>query len=92
MDIKEFFDLPNDQKELLVSMYQKQRMIRNTRIAIEAELKRLETRRINNQMECDHPFATKKYQAHENEFGNLTGGGYYRYHCEDCDARWQEDK
>ena len=92
MDIKEFFDLPHDQRELLVDLHRKQKLIRMTRGQIEDARRRCDTQEFNNQQECQHPFAEKKYQAHENEFGNLTGGGYYRYHCEDCGARWQEDK
>jgi hypothetical protein len=43
-------------------------------------------------MSCEHPFATKEYRAFENEFGNFTGGGEYRHHCDDCGFRWSEEK
>ena len=33
-----------------------------------------------------------KNKAFENEFGNLTGGGEYRCHCEDCGFRWSDQK
>lgn len=92
MDIKDFFDLPHEQRELLVEMHRKQKRIRNDRDVINAEIQRLETRRFNMQQDCDHPFADKKYKAHENEFGNLTGGGTYYHHCDDCGLRWTTNK
>lgn len=92
MNVKDFFDLPEDQRELLVSMHRKQKHVRSQREHIDIERRKLATMEFNNQTECQHPFASKKYRANENEFGNLTGGGVYSYYCEDCGFRWQEDK
>jgi hypothetical protein len=92
MDIKDFFDLPEAQRDLLVELHRTQKMVRHTKEGIFEERRRLETRELNNQNECQHPFADSKYTAHENEFGNLTGGGTYYYHCEDCGKRWTTDK
>jgi hypothetical protein len=90
MNIKEFFDLPEDQRELLTQLHNKQKKIRADREFIDNERRKLATRELNLQMECEHPFATKVYKAYENEFGNLEGGGEYRYHCEDCGQRWSD--
>lgn len=92
MNIKDFFDLPEDQRELLVEMHRQQKLIRKTRELIDVERRKLSTRELNNQMECKHPFVDKKYRAFENEFGNLTGGGRYHCHCDDCGAMWDELK
>lgn len=92
MNIQEFFDMPEDQRQFVIDLHNKQKSIRMTRELIMNERAKLSTREFNNQQTCEHPFATKNYQAIENEFGNLTGGGYYRFHCEDCGFRWQEDK
>lgn len=92
MNVKDFFDLPEDQREMLIEIHRKQKMVRAEKEYISLERRKLSTRELNNQTACDHPFATKEYKAHENEFGNLTGGGEYRYHCEDCGFRWSENK
>lgn len=92
MNVKDFFDLPEDQRDYLFELHRKQRMVRNTRDIIAAERGRLDTREINNQMECEHPFSTDRYVANENEFGNLTGGGTRHHHCPDCGARWTTNK
>jgi hypothetical protein len=92
MNIKDFFDLPEDQRELLVELHRKQKQIRKDKEYNDQQRRMLQTREINLQTECEHPFAEKTYKAHENEFGNLTGGGVYYYHCEDCGYRWTENK
>ena len=92
MDIKQFFDLPEEQRQLIIDLHNKQKKIRYTREQIVDEFNKLKTREANNQISCDHPFAVKEYKAHENEFGNLTGGGQYYCHCDDCGFRWVEDK
>lgn len=92
MDMKEFFDLPHDQREMLVSIHRKQKRIRMDKATITGEMGRLETMLLNLQIECDHPFVEKVYKAHENEYGNFTGGGTYRCYCDDCGMRWTEDK
>lgn len=92
MDIKQFFDLPEEQRQLIIDLHNKQKKIRHTRDQITDEYVKLRTRETNNQMSCDHPFAVKDYKAHENEFGNLTGGGHYNCRCDDCGFRWVEDK
>ena len=92
MNIREFFDLPEDERQVLIDLHNKQKSIRNTRESIDIERRKLTTREANNQTDCDHPFAEKTYKADENEFGNLTGSGRYFYHCEDCGFRWSEKK
>lgn len=92
MNIQDFFDLPEEQRQFIIDLHNKQKKIRYTKSVIADERRKLDTREANNQMECEHPFANKIYKAHENEFGNLTGGGWYNCHCEDCGARWQEDQ
>lgn len=92
MNVKDFFDLPEEQRQLLIDLHTKQKDIRSVKEWIDIERRKLATREVNNQMSCEHPFATKEYKAFENEFGNLTGGGEYRYHCEDCGYRWTTEK
>lgn len=92
MNIQDFFDLPEDQRDYMVEMHRKQKMIRMTRDAINGERGRLDTQELNNQENCSHPFAKEKYVAHENEYGNLTGGGTTWHHCQDCNARWMTEK
>lgn len=88
MNVKDFFDLPEDQRDILVNLHRKQKLIRSSRESILEDRKRLDTRELNNQRECEHPFAESTYKAHENEFGNLTGGGTHHWYCEDCGKRW----
>lgn len=92
MNIKDFFDLPDDQREMLIDIHRRQKLVRAEKEYIATERRKLETRELNNRMACEHPFATEEYKAYENEFGNLTGGGEYRYHCEDCGKRWSKNK
>ena len=92
MNIKDFFDLPEDQRQLLIDLHTKQKSVRFEKEQIDISRRKLETREINLRMSCEHPFATREYKAYENEFGNLTGGGEYRYHCDDCGNRWSENK
>ena len=92
MNIKDFFDLPEDQRQLLIDLHTKQKGVRFKKEQIDIERRKLSTRELKNQMSCEHPFATKEYKAYENEFGNYTGGGEHRYHCEDCGKRWSEQK
>ena len=89
---KDFFDLPNEQRQLLIDLHTKQKWIRHEKELIDIERRKAATRELNNQTDCDHPFAVETYKADENEFGNLTGGGTYHYHCEDCGLRWREKK
>lgn len=92
MNIKEFLDLPEDVREHLFWLHNKQKRIRKERDDIALERKKLDIRSMNNQTECEHPYADKRYEAHENEFGNYTGGGEYRYSCDDCGKIWREKK
>jgi rubrerythrin len=92
MNIKEFFDMSEEQRQFIIDLHNKQKNIRDIRDAINDERQKLNTRELNNQLDCIHQFAKSKYVAHENEFGNLTGGGTTYYHCEDCGYHWSEDK
>lgn len=92
MNVKDFFNLPEDQRDILVNLHRKQKSIRASHHNIMAERAVLATREFNNQRECEHPFAESTYKAHENEFGNLTGGGSYYWTCDDCGKRWTTDK
>jgi len=92
MNIKEFLDLPEETRDYLLKLDVKRKQIRKTAESIATDRFKLNNRELNNQMQCEHWFADKTYKAHENEFGNYTGGGEYRYHCEDCGKRWSEEK
>lgn len=92
MDVRMFFDLPEAERQMIIDLHNKQKRIRRARADIADDLAKIKMRETNNQLQCDHPFAVKTYRAHENEFGNLTGGGVYSYYCEDCGFRWQDTK
>jgi hypothetical protein len=92
MDIKDFLDLPEEIRNHLLWIETQRRDIRKTVEVITKERKELDYKEMNNQIRCEHWFADKTYKAHENEFGNFTGGGVYHYHCEDCGKRWSEEK
>ena len=92
MDIKDFFDLPEDARLILVRMEHTRKLVIETRNSIAVERQKLNTRELNNQLRCEHIYCQKTYKAHENEFGNYTGGGVYHYHCDDCGKRWTEEK
>jgi hypothetical protein len=88
MNIKDFLDLPDTERQTLVDAHNKSKRIREQIRGIKHEEEKLRTRRLNLQIECDHPYRIERYEAHENEFGNYTGGGTYTYYCPDCDYRW----
>jgi hypothetical protein len=92
MNVRDFFDLPEEQRDMLVSLHRKQKLIRNSRDNIATERMQLATRELNNQRECEHPFSESTYKANENEFGNLMGSGTYHWYCEDCGKRWTTDR
>lgn len=92
MNIKDFFDLPEEQRQLLIDLHTKQKDIRSVKERIDIERLKLATREVNNQMSCEHPFAESTYKAYETEFGNYTGGGEYRHHCDDCGMKWSTEK
>ena len=92
MNYIDFLNLPENQRDHLVKIWEKQKRIRTCREDIELGRERLKTREINNQNACDHTFAEKTYKAFENEFGNYTGTGEYQYRCGDCGKQWSEAK
>ena len=85
MNIREFFDLPEEERQVLIDLHNKQKSIRNTRESIDIERRKLTTREFNNQTECQHPFTSKVFQT----FG-ASDGGEYRYRCDDCGFIWYE--
>lgn len=92
MNIEQFFELDEETREYLLSLHTKRKYIRSQREQLDIDLRKIKTRELNLQMECDHPNADSKYTANENEFGNLTGGGYTNYYCPDCYNRWTDKK
>lgn len=92
MDIREFFELPEEVREDMFKLHRKQKEIRATRESINEERKQLDTREINNQIRCEHTFAESKYEAFEDEYGRFTGDGEYRHYCPDCGKRWTTKK
>lgn len=91
MNIQEFFDLPEDQRQMIIDLHNKQKKIRYAREQILEEREKLNAREFNNMMQCDHPFATKTYKAREDEYGTMTGGGWYTYKCGDCGNVWTDE-
>ena len=91
MNLEDFLKLDESDKAVIIETYTNQKRIRNTRDEIQRERKKLSTRELNNQLECDHTDKQTKYHPHENEFGNLTGGGMYYHFCPDCNFRWGTD-
>ena len=92
MNIDQFFELDEETREYLLSLHTKRKHIRYEREQLDIELRKIKTRELNLQMECEHPNANSRYVANENEFGNLTGGGTYHLYCPDCYNRWTEEK
>ena len=91
MNIQEFFDLPENVRDELLRQHQKRKKIRASYEDILREEQKLNIRKTNLQNECEHPHKTHKYVAHENEYGNYTGGGTYYYKCPDCGLNWHSD-
>lgn len=92
MDINQFFELPEDEREALIDAHLHRQYVISVRDGIANERRKLDTRELNNQMNCNHLSATSRYVANENEFGNLTGGGTHHHFCPDCLNRWTTDK
>ena len=92
MDIKDFYKLSEEERKEIVRVERTQSMVRITRDQIARGRLELEQEEKNNQERCSHPAATSTYKANENEFGNLTGGGEYRWFCSDCNKRWTSNK
>ncbi|NBP01229.1 MAG: hypothetical protein EBU90_14030 [Proteobacteria bacterium] len=92
MDIRDFLHLSENEREYLISIHNKSKRIRNDAETIKREEEKLRMRRLNLQLECEHPYKRTKYEAFENEFGNFTGGGEYVHYCPDCDRRWTSQR
>jgi hypothetical protein len=92
MNIDDFLNLDEDVRETLIEAHRLRNYIISSRDAIKAERAKLDTREFNLQMQCNHPMATSRYVAHENEFGNLTGGGTRNHYCPDCGSRWETNE
>ncbi len=88
MNIQEFMDLPENIREELTRRHEKVKYIRKAMDRIKCDERALRTRKLNLQLECEHPYKITKYQAHENEFGNYIGGGEYTHKCPDCESYW----
>jgi len=92
MNTDDFFNLSESERQYLIDQHNKRKKVKATRDYIKEERKTLDVREANNQMYCDHPAKKERYVAHENEYGNLTGGGTTHYYCEDCGFRWSDEK
>lgn len=88
MNIKEFMDLPENIREELTRRHEKVKRVRKEIDHIKRDERALRTRKLNLQLECEHPYKITNYQAYENEFGNFTGGGEYTHKCPDCEMYW----
>lgn len=92
LTIEKFLSLDDDTRGILIAADMKRQKVKRVRDEIADERRKLNTRETNNQISCDHPMATERYVAHENEFGNLTGGGTMHHSCPDCLLRWNTNE
>ena len=90
MDLKEFLDLPQEVREELVRIHNKQSYIRTEREGIMLAEKKLEIRKINLQNECEHPNVTKTAKADTGNFCPQDDSYWYEFRCPDCGKFWTE--
>lgn len=92
MDIKQFLDLPLDQREVLVSLHEKQKYINRQWEKIKEDEKSLGIRKLNLQLECEHPFASRVPKADTGNWCPTDDKYWYDCKCPDCGKVWQEDQ
>jgi hypothetical protein len=88
MYIREFFDLPIDQREELFKIHIKQKDIRNKAEYIKKERHSLNVQEATLQEACEHPFAKSTTRVVEDEYGRRTGTSESQHYCPDCDKKW----
>lgn len=92
MDIKEFLDLSEIEREELIRVHDKQKRIRAEREDIMLAEKKLEIRKINMQNECEHPNVTKTAKADTGNWCPQDDSYWYEFRCPDCSKFWTENQ
>lgn len=92
MDVKQFLDLPEDQREELVRLHEKQKYIHGEWEQIKYAEQKLNTRKLNLQLECEHPFASRTAKADTGNWCKQDDQYWYDCKCPDCGKVWQEDQ
>lgn len=88
MDIREFFDLPVEQRDELFSMHRKQKEIRAKAEYIKKERHSLDIQEAAMQEACEHIFSVVRARIIEDEYGRRTGASEHQHYCPDCDLKW----
>ena len=88
MDIREFFNLPVEERDELFRVHEKQKSIRARAEYIKKERHSLDKQEAAMQEECEHTFAVTRSKVIEDEYGSRTGVTERTNYCPDCDLRW----
>lgn len=88
MDIREFFDLPIEQRDELFRIHNKQKEIQSRAQSIKLQRDSLSKMETALQEECEHTFAAFSSRIIEDEYGRRTGDSERTHYCPDCDLRW----
>lgn len=91
MDVNQFFELSEEEREALVQMHQNRKIIRSSYQAIRDEQKQLDTRMLNNQMRCEHPAVIKHHQSDTGNWSKADDMYWTDFECPDCGKRWSEE-
>lgn len=88
MDIREFFELPEDVRDEIIRVHNKQSVIRDRARMIKLDRDILNKKEAALQQECEHTFAASTNRVIEDEYGRRTGASENQHYCPDCDLRW----
>ena len=93
MNVKEFLDLPKEQRELLVELHEKQKRVREQWDQIRFDEAKLFNRKFNLQHTgCEHPMATKVANSDKGNYDPSQDSSWYDCKCPDCGKTWVEDQ
>ena len=87
-----FLDLPLGQREELVRLHEKQKQIHSDWMQLKDAEKKLVTRKLNLQLNCEHPFASREPKADTGNWCKDDDKYWYDCKCPDCGKVWQEDQ
>lgn len=88
MEIKEFVNLSIEDRDELIQIYQRQRMINRTHNSLTSEIENLQRQIEHNQAECGHPFAGKKHMSDTGNYDKSADRYWTEFECPDCGKRW----
>jgi hypothetical protein len=91
MTIEEFFELPEEEREALVQLHQSRKRTKAEHDAICAERRKLDTRMLNNQIQCTHPAVVKHHHSDVGNWSKADDCYWTDFECPDCGKRWSEE-